>query len=106
MFDDTLLRILDKEVAKEKYEKQAKVKGTIKEKKYSKNNNIILIIGKSNKDEEAVLVNRNRKDMFKLAEKLKANDEVYVRGDRNVNIIFCDELKIINKANLNLDKFK
>lgn len=104
MFDNTLLKILDKEVAKERYEKQAKIKGTIKEKKYSKNNNLILII-ETSRDEEAVLVNRNRKDMFKLTEKLNANDEVYPRGDRDVNIVFCYELKIIKKANMTLDRF-
>jgi len=105
MFDNTLLKILDKEVVKEKLRKQAKIKGKVKEIRYSKNNNIILII-ETLRDEEAVLVNRNRKDMFKLAEKLNANDEVYARGDRGVNIVFCDELKIINKANLTLDKFE
>lgn len=105
MFDNTLLKILDKETAKERYEKQAKIKGKVKEIKYSKNNNLILII-QASRGEEAVLVNRNKKEIFKLAEKLNANDEVYARGDRDVNIVFCDELKMINKANMTLDKFK
>jgi len=104
MFDNTLLKILDKETAKEKLRKQARIQGKIKEIKYSKNSNLILII-ETSRGREAALVNKNREEMFKLAEKLRANDEVYIRGDRDVNIVFCDELKIIKKANLTLDRF-
>lgn len=104
MFDDRLLKILEKETAKERLEKQAKIKGIVKEIKYSKNNNLILII-ETSRDEKAVLVNKNKKKLFELAEKLNKNDEIYTRGDRSVNIVFCVELKLIKKANLTLDKF-
>ena len=104
MFDNTLLRILDEEVAKERLRKQARIRGIVKDKKQTKNNNLILIIEKS-KYGEAVLVNKKREKLFELAEKLNINDEVYVRGDRGVNIIFCDKLELINKANLSLNKF-
>ena len=69
MFDDTLLRMLDEEVAKERLRKQAKIKGAVKDKKYTKNNNLILIL-KKGRYEHVVLVNKNRKEMFDLAEKL------------------------------------
>ena len=104
MFDDRLLRILDEEVAKERLRKQTKIKGVVKDKKLTKNNNLILII-KKGKYEHAVLVNKNRKNLFEIAEKLKVNDEVYAIGDKGVNVVFCDNLDLIKKANLTLDSF-
>ena len=104
MFDDRLLRILDEEVAKEKLRKRAKVTGIVKEKKRTKNNNLILIIQKS-KYETAVLVNKNREELFNLAQKLSINDEVYCRGDKGVNVVFADKLELVKKADLTLDSF-
>ena len=40
-----------------------------------------------------------------LAEKLKANDEIYAQGDKGVNVIFCDKLELVKKADLRLDEF-
>lgn len=96
-FNDTLLRILDEEVAKERLNKQATIRGAIKDKKTTKNNNLILIIRYLN-NEKAVLINKNRKELFDLANKLNINDEVFTRGDKGVNIIFCDKLDLIKKA--------
>lgn len=104
MFDDSLLKVLDEEVAKERARKQAKIRGIIKDKKITKNSNIILIIGKG-KFEYVVLVNKNREELFDLAKKLDVNDEIYARGDKGVNVIFADKLELISKANLSLDKF-
>jgi tRNA(Ile2) C34 agmatinyltransferase TiaS len=105
MFNDRLLRILDEEVAKERARKQAKIRGIVKDKKISKNNNIVLII-KKGKFEYAVLVNKSRKEMFDLAEKLKVNDEIYAKGDKGVNVVFCDKLELVRKADLSLNNFK
>lgn len=104
MFDDRLLRILDEEVAKERLRKHAKIKGIVKDKKLTKNNNLILII-KKGKYEHAVLVNKNRNNLFEIAEKLKVNDEVYATGDKGVNVVFCNNLELIKKAGLTLDSF-
>ena len=94
--DTRLLKILEEEVAKEKYMKKARVKGIVTDKKISKNNNIILIVNKP-EYEESVLINKNKEVLFKIAESIGIGDLIYFEGERKVNIIFGDKLEIVSK---------
>ena len=102
--DNRLLKILEEEVAKEKDRKKARVKGIVTNKKISKNNNIILIVNKTDY-EEAVLINKNKENLFKIAENTGIGDLIYFEGERKVNIIFGDKLEIVSKKEKTLKDF-
>ena len=108
MFDNRLLKILEAEAAKERLRKQPKIRGIVKDKKQTKNNNLILIVEKG-KNEEAVLVNKNREDLFSIGVTAAKPDSFVISEGSDLNspiFVFSGDkigVGILDpKANLNV----
>ena len=93
-FDDRLIKFLEEEVAKEKEMKKARYKGIVIDKRLTKKLNILLIL-KKNEYEIAVLVNKNKREIYEIAEKVKINDVIYIEGEKGIDIVWCDKLEVI-----------
>ena len=46
----------------------------------------------------ATVINKNKKELFKIGDKIKLNDEVYVEGDRRIDVVWCDKIKSFKKT--------
>lgn len=53
-----------------------------------------------------MLVNKNKENLFKIAENVGVGDLIYFEGERKINITFCDKLEILNKKEITLKDFK
>ena len=92
-----MLRILEEETAKEKERKKARIKGRITKIKPTKKGNILLYI------EEPGLIAfaaAFRKDVFELAKTLKVNDCIYFKGEKKVDTVFCDEIRLLKREGM------
>lgn len=93
--DNTLIKTLDKMATQEKWIRKARHKGAIIKKKLTKKKNVLLVIKKPEYNIN-VVVTKNRKKEFELAESLKVGDNISVVGEKKVNLVICDRLKKIN----------
>jgi len=96
MFDDTLLKILEKEVEKEKWKKKARIKGIVVNKRFTKKGSIMLTI-RARKLEYDVVVPQHRKEEFEVAQNIREKDFVSIIGEKAINVIFCERIKLLNK---------
>jgi len=90
--DTRLIKILDEMVEEERKRKKPKARGKINRIIRTKNNNIMLIL----EDDRRLLVNK-KSSLIGIAEKIIEGDEVYAEGEKGINIIFCDELRLISR---------
>lgn len=98
-FDDRLLRILDKEVLKEKWKKKFRITGTVIGKRVTKKGSFMLII-KTRKSEYGIVVPQYKEAEFELAKNINEDDIIKVIGDKQVSgIIFCNMIEKLNKVN-------
>ena len=95
-FDDTLIRILEEEVQKEKFAKKAKIKGKLIQKWLSKKGNIMLAVStKGNKYE--VVVPQYKIKEYKLADSISEGSIIKIIGDERLSgIIYCDLIEMIS----------
>ncbi|MBW2977154.1 hypothetical protein KY347_06955 [Candidatus Woesearchaeota archaeon] len=94
-FDDRLLKILEKEVLREKWEKKVKISGKVIRKRTTKKGSFMLKV-KTKKSEYNLVVPMHRKSEFELAKNIQEGDMIKAVGDKNIGIIFCDRLKKLN----------
>ena len=92
--DTRLLRILEEETAKEKERKKARITGRIIKIKPTRKGHILLYIEKPGLIAFAAAF---RKDVFELAKTLKVNDYIYFKGEKKVDTVFCDEIRLLNR---------
>lgn len=95
MFNDTLIKMLEKYAKAEKkakhFKKLVRIKGIIIKKSLTKNQNIRLKI-KIDDDEFTFIVIKSHKDKFALAEKLVKGDYVSIAGIPKFRMIICTKL--------------
>lgn len=96
MFDDTLLRILEKEVEKEKWSKKARIKGTVINKRFTRKGSIMLTI-RAKKYEYDIVVPKHREIEFEVAQHIKEKDFVSIIGEKAINVVFCERIELLNK---------
>ncbi|MBI2647377.1 hypothetical protein HYW99_02780 [Candidatus Woesearchaeota archaeon] len=100
-FDDRLLRLLEKEVLREKWKKKLKIAGIVIKKRISKKGSFILTI-KTRKSEYDIVVPEHKKDEFELAKCINEGDIIKVIGDKQIGgIIFCDRIERLSKNSFN-----
>lgn len=104
-FNDTLLKILEKEVEKEKWRMKFRKKGTIINKRLTKKGSIMLTI-KSKAEEYDIVVPKHRRKEFETAKNLGKDDCVSVIGDKKIGVVFCERIKIISKEFLPKNQMK
>jgi aspartyl/asparaginyl-tRNA synthetase len=105
-FDDRLIKILEKEVLKEKWKKKIKISGLVINKRISKKGSFVFTV-KTTKSEYEVVVPEHRKEEFDLAKNINENDVVKAIGDKQASgIIFCDRIKKLNKSSLDEEQMK
>lgn len=96
-FDDRLLKILEKEVLKEKWKKKVRITGTIIKKRTTKKGSLMLTV-KTRKSEYEIVVPQYKKELFELAKSINDGDIIKVIGDKQVGgIVFCDVIKKLDK---------
>ncbi len=96
-FDDRLLKILEKEVLKEKWKKKARIIGVVQRKRVTKKESFLFNV-KTLKSEYDIVVPQYKKEEFEIASNIKEGDTIKVIGDKQVSgIIFCDRIKRIGK---------
>ena len=96
-FDDRLIKILEKEVLKEKWKKKLKITGIVLKKRGSKKGSFIFTV-KTKKSEYGLVVPEHRKEEFELAKGINEGDTIKAIGDRQVSgIVFCDRIKRLNE---------
>lgn len=94
--DDRLIKTLEKMTTQEKWVRKARHKGEVIKKKLTKKGNILFVIKKPLYDVN-VVVTKNRKKEFELAQSLKVGDVISIIGEKKVNLVICDRLKKINE---------
>lgn len=105
-FDDRLIRILEKEVLKEKWKKKIKVTGIVIKKRVSKKGSIIFTV-KTKKSEYDIVVPEHRKEEFEIAASINEGDIIKAIGDRQASgIIFCERVKIMSKSSFDEKQMK
>lgn len=105
-FDDRLIKILEKEVLKEKWKKKIKISGLIINKRVSKKGSFVFTV-KTTKSEYEVVVPEHRKEEFDFAKNINENDVIKAVGDRQASgIVFCDRIKKLNKSNFDEKQVK
>ena len=105
-FDDRLIRILEKEVLKEKWKKKLRIAGVVTGKRISKKGSFVFTI-KTKKSEYDIIVPHHRKDEFELSKKINEGDIIKIRGDKQASgIIFCDRVKKLNKSSFDERQMK
>jgi RNA polymerase-interacting CarD/CdnL/TRCF family regulator len=105
-FDDRLLKILEKEVLKEKWKKKSKIIGIVISKKTTKKGSFMFTI-KTKKSKYDVVVPVHRKEEFGLAKNIEEGDIIKAIGDRQISgLIFCDRIKKLNKSSFDEKQMK
>jgi len=95
-FNDKLLRILEKEVEKERWKKKLRVAGKVISKKLTKKGSFMFRV-KTKRTEYDIVVPRHRKKEFELARDINEGDAVKVTGEKNINVVFCDRIENVHK---------
>jgi len=98
-FDDRLLKILEKEVFKEKWKKKIRIIGIVNGKRITKRGSFVLNV-KTPKSEYEIVIPQYKKELFNLAEEISAGCLIKITGDRQAGgIIFCDKIEVLKKEN-------
>ena len=95
-FDDRLIRILEKEVIKERWRKKLRIKGVVTKKRITRKGSFMFTV-RTSKSEHDIVVPKHRKKEFELAEKINAGDSIKAIGDKNISFVFCDRLEKLHK---------
>lgn len=105
-FDDRLIRILEKEVLKEKWKKKARIAGLVISKRISKKGSFVFKV-QTKKSEYEVIVPEHRKKEFEISSNIHEGDIMKAIGDKQASgIIFCERIKKMGKSNLNENQMK
>ncbi len=112
MFDNTLLKTLDKLVKKEKLAKhfrsRLRVQGTLITKAQTKKGNLRITVQKG-ENEYRLIIPKTHKERFALATKLPLNSNVSVEGIKSKFMIICAKIKAVETIDeskqKNLDGF-
>ncbi len=105
-FDDRLIKILEKEVLKEKWKKKARIAGLVIGKRTSKKGSFVFTV-KTQKSEYDIIVPEHRKEEFKTADKINEGDIIKAIGEKQATgIIFCERLKKMSKSNFDEKQMK
>lgn len=105
-FDDRLLKILEKEVLKEKWKKKAKISGMVMKKRISKKGSFVLTL-KTKNSEYDIVVPEHRKEEFEIAKDINEGDMIKVIGDKQISgLIFCDRIKKLSKSSFDEKQVK
>src|SRR3989344_4755356 len=98
MFDNTLLKTLDKLVKKEKLAKhfrsRLRVKGILIAKSETKKGNLRIIVQKG-ENEYRLIIPKTHKERFALASKLPLGSKVAVEGIKSKFMIICAKIKVL-----------
>lgn len=105
-FDDRLLKILEKEVLKEKWKKKIKISGVVIKKRTTKKGSFAFTL-KTTKSEYDIVIPQHREEEFELAKSINEGDLIKAIGDKQISgIIFCDRIKKLNKGNFDERQMK
>jgi DNA polymerase II small subunit/DNA polymerase delta subunit B len=96
-FDDTLLKIIEKEVVKERWKNKFRIKGEVTNKRTTKKGSFMIAI-KTAKSEYDVVIPKYKKIQFELAKNINDGDSISIVGDKKINVVFCDRIKILKKG--------
>lgn len=95
-FDDRLIKVLEKEALKERWQKKLRITGEVIRKKITKKGSFMLTI-KTRKYEYSVVIPKHRKNEYNMAKNTSEGEFVKVTGEKNIDIIFCDRIQKLNK---------
>lgn len=95
MEKNLLFEVFDELRAEEKWRNKARLKGITIDKKITKNGHLMLTI-KKRKYDQTVIVIKQKEKLFNKANNLKIGDQVYIVGERKLDVVFCDVLKILD----------
>lgn len=105
-FDDRLIKILEKEVLKEKWKKKARIAGLVISKRTSKKGSFVFTV-KTQKSEYDIIIPEHRKYEFEIATKISEGDIIKAIGDRQASgIVFCERIKKMSKSSFNENQMK
>ena len=105
-FDDRLIKLLEKEVLKEKWKKKIRVTGIVIKKRISKKGSFVLTV-KTKKSEYDIVVPEHKKEEFEMAEDVNEGDIVKAIGDKQISgLIFCDRIRKLSKSSLDEKQVK
>ena len=112
MFDNTLLKTLDKLVKKEKlakhFSRRLRVKGILIAKSETKKGNLRITVCKG-ENESRLIIPKTHKERFALASKLPVGSKVAVEGIKSKFMIICAKIKVLEtideSTQINLDSF-
>jgi len=104
-FDDRLIKLLEKEVLKERWKKKVKLSGSVIKKRITKKGSIVFTLT-TKKSEWEVVVPQHRKEEFKTAKTVNEDDIIKIIGDKQISgLIFCDRIKKLIKSDEKQMKF-
>ena len=95
-FDNTLIKLLERETLIEKWKKKPRIKGEVIRKKITKKGSFMFTI-KTTKLDYDIVVPKHRKNEFELAKNIHKGDFIKVTGERNMDVIFCDRIQKLSK---------
>ena len=99
-FDDRLIKILEKEVLKERWKKKAKIAGVVIKKRASKKGSFVFTV-QTKKSEYDIVVPAHRKKEFELAKNINESDTIKTIGEKQAGgIIFCERIEKLSKSSL------
>ena len=98
MFDNTLLKTLDKMVKKEKiakfFSRRLRVKGILTAKSETKKGNLHITVQKSGQ-KYRLIIPKTHQERYALASKLPLNSTVSVEGIKSKFMIICVKIKAL-----------
>ncbi len=105
-FDDTLIKILEKEVLIERWKKKFKISGKVIRKRITKKGSFLFTL-KTRKSEYDVVVPQYKKEEFELAKNINEEDIIKIIGERQIGgVIFCDRIKKLDGHGFNERQIK
>lgn len=105
-FDDRLLKLLEKEVLKEKWKKKARIVGLVIRKRASKKGSFVFTV-QTKKSEYDIVVPEHRMQEFEIAANINEGDVIKAIGDRQASgIIFCERIKKLSKSSFDERRMK
>ncbi len=96
-FDDTLIKILEKQVIKERWKNKFRMRGKVIDKKITRKGGYMFTV-ETAKSEYGAIVPKHRKIGFELAKNINVGDLIKVVGDRKIDVIFCDRIQKLDKG--------
>ena len=105
-FDNRLMKILEKEVMKERWKKKLRVIGVVLKKKATRKGSYMINI-KTKKSQYDVVIPQYKAEEFQIAKDINEGDIIKIIGDKQVGgIVFCDKIEKITKEKYNDKKLK